>query len=1149
MHATTWLMMALGLAVEGIMLSASMRLWQARRPAAVLIAVVVAVTPAACLGLTSRGLHERLTGTAGFLDSEWLRLGAALSVVWALALLVVVLPRRGTVERLLPMVLAGLLFTFGVAQVYAWEVADANAYVTSSALPQLRAEGVDAPSEIAFELETGEPAIVTNPDWLERYNEAAAASDSIRVVDPTDATRRQLFAVMLGLVAATVVFTIALRIQAGDSDRTRVHLAAAGMFGVFVLTAVPGSIGTTLPAIVTVAGLSLTLFELTKLIAIVAFALALRASAEGASWGRGALVAVSLATAALALTDLGAGLTIGAIGLAMATLVLRGRRFRIGLVVALASIPLAAPIAAGALGDQLPGAATTRIEDWTRPWDSHDASTVTNLATGTGRDIEAAIATRPTGVPWDRAIDLIEQELAFRVWAITGGSGTRTAPVIPVDATDELLLAEAEQLWGELGGYRATTPEQRGRLISRLDDVLVSLRTFDEGPPPVQQDGFQLQRSLFALREGGILGVGLGEGRPEAIPTVTEDLALVAWGESAGLIGIVTVAGTVLALTVTALRRADHADVFAGLLLVGLGSQYAIQAIVNAGGIIGALPFTGVPFPFISRSGTSALGAGIAIGLLTAVLDRQRSKQGPRGPEARRSLGLGVALGMVGASFALLMTTGSRLLTPGPIFSSLDDIQTLHLTVPDQWDNGDYRVARGSIVDRDGSVLFTTSELGARRTAIDAELGRNTSHLVRRLDLSYGGDLGERDGDAPIGPTLVTTIDAEIQLAAAEAFDFGTADLPIETTGELSGAVVLLDAATGEILAMVSRPTFEPDELVDVSVWAEAEGTDRREGFDSRYLNRAVDGLYPPGSTFKTITAAGALHEGHREVGVEDFEYNDGPSGPRSPGFGNEGRWHQLVLPDGPPVTGGNHPDVEDWTFDIAEAFAHSCNIAFAEMGLELGAEGIIEAARAFGFETPITVAGLGTTTSTLDTDPTAATGERPLGQTADALTRTSFGQGEVLASPLHMAMVAAAVANDGAIMQPRVVEGLQRADGTWIERSEPTVFLETGMSAETIHDLQHLFDAAVAYGTATNAAVESGGEVGAKTGTAEWSVGGGAPHSWVIADYPSSNPRLALAVIVEEGGSGGQAAARVASALFGSDAVADYLAQVGAAQ
>jgi peptidoglycan glycosyltransferase len=763
--------------------------------------------------------------------------------------------------------------------------------------------------------------------------------------------------------------------------------------------------------------------------------------------------------------------------------------------------------------------------------------------------MDEAIALRPNGVEWDRAVELIRQELSFRLSA-TDADGSDTAvsfPVVPVDTTDELLLAEAEQAWADLGGYAVQDPEQRGILVRHLNSFIAQLHDI-KSPQGLttRQDGFQLQRSLFALRAGGVRGTGLGKGRPEAIPRVTEDLAIIAWGEATGLIGIVTASGTVLLLAASALRRLNRADMLASLLLVGLGSQYAIQAIVNAGGIIGALPFTGIPFPFISRSGTAAVGTGISIGLLIAVLDRQRSKRPPMAQRMEaQTLGLGAGLAVVGASFALLMTTGSRLLTPGPLFDALHDIEARHLTVPDQWERGEYRIATGPIVDRHGKVMMATEELGSRRGPIDPVLGQSASHLVRRLDTTYAQILNTRDDGASLGPSLVTTIDADLQRAATLAFQEGAAEVEALAGTGLRGSLVLLDPATGEILAMVSVPTFEPDELLDVSLWAEAEGLDRRSGYDSRYLNRAIDGLYPPGFTFKTVTAAGALDYGLHVVGEYDFRYNDGPTGPIDPGFDRNGRWHQLILDDRPPVTGENHSQVEDWTFDLADAFAHSCNVAFAQIGLELGAERLIEIGQAFGFERTITVPGLGITTSKLDTNPGAEPLDRPLGQTDDALARTSFGQGEVLASPLHMAMIAAAVANDGVMMSPRIVAGFQSRSGEWLEQSEASVFTDTGLSPEAVDGLQLLFQSAVDYGTAGNAAVVDGLDVGAKTGTAEWTSGEAAPHSWLIATYGSSPHSLVLAVLVEEGGSGGQAAAHIAGSLFGSNAVSDHMARV----
>lgn len=1139
--------LAVSVVTAGVL--ARQRAWQARWVGGGLTVCVVALAPSALFGLTSVGVNRSWTGTTAPLDGDWLRFGLVLSLLWANGLALLLFGRGRPAERMVPLLFVGLLMSFGAAQVYGWELRDANAYVSSVALPELRAElGNDAvPSEVSFEAETGTAAIITNREWLRTFNSTAAANDGIREIQATSLTRRQLVAVGLGFVAVAAVWLLSLFDWRRLSPMApHMHKVLAGLFGVSVLSGVPASLGTRLPALVQIGGISLTVFELVKIVGIGAFALATAARAQGDATARWSQLLIIGSIGVLALLDLGAGLTVAAIGLTMSTLTMRRRMARLTLA-AIVAIPLLAPVAATALGSQLPGAATTRITDWSDPWSSHDEATIDHLILTSARDIEAAIDERATPVKWGAAVSLIQQELTFR---LTTGGPAATRPVIPLDATDERLLVEAEQAWAELGGYQATSPEARSRVVSRLVSYVDGLSDQRRALATVaRQDGFQLQRSLYALRVGGLAGTGFGEGRPEAIPTVTEDLALVAWGEATGLAGIAIVIILILALTDFAIRPVKRSALLPALLLLGLGSQFAIQAIVNAGGVIGALPFTGVPFPFISRSGTSAVGSGLAVGTLIVVLDRHGSRTFFRGTTRNvpQVLGLGAGIAVVGASFALLMSTGSRLLTPGPLFASLDDIEEVHLLVPDQWASPDARSVRGPIVDRRGEPLLVSPELGSPRSAADDEVATSLSHVLRQLDLSFANELDVGPGQGLAAASLVTTLDADVQLAAHRAFDTGTEQL-VRPDANLRGAVVLLDASTGDVLAMVSRPTFGLNELVDPSVWARAEGRDRRGGFDSRFLNRAFQGRYPPGSTFKTVTAAGALQDGLHSLGDKDFVYLDGPTGPQQPdGFEHADTWHQLPLTDGPPITDGNHPHIDDWRFDIEEAFAYSCNVAFAEMGLELGADALVRTARALGFEKEVRITGLGTSISTLDGDADLPAIERGLAATDDAITRTAFGQADVLATPMSMAMIAAAVANDGTIMQPRIVDGLRSGDGTWLRRTPTTAFVDTGFDAATIAGLRRLFDATVEFGTGAAASGADGTlRVGGKTGTSEWGDDGGIPHSMFIGAYPIDAPRLAVAVVVEEGGAGGGAAAAVASHLLGSDAISTYLESNG---
>jgi peptidoglycan glycosyltransferase len=461
------------------------------------------------------------------------------------------------------------------------------------------------------------------------------------------------------------------------------------------------------------------------------------------------------------------------------------------------------------------------------------------------------------------------------------------------------------------------------------------------------------------------------------------------------------------------------------------------------------------------------------------------------------------------------------------------DASFLHAA--DQWRTPSYRVAPGPLLDRRGRVLAETRALGAGRSFPDSELARSLGHTLLQLDLGYRERLlGARDGER-VGPALRTTIDADVQRAVHSAIDSGATGAELLDVAALRGAVVLLDVADGSIVALESRPTFAPSELSDRRAWASAEAKERRAGFAYRYLNRAVQGFYPPGSIFKTVTAAAALERGLHPLHSHDFDYRHGPEGPREPdGLRQLARWHQLTLPDGPPITDANHPRVRGWNFDLEEAFAWSCNVAFAEIGLELGAADLISLARRFGFERPLAVKGLGASTSTLDNDVGRPLSERYLARSSSNLARTAFGQGQARVTPLQMALVPAAIANDGTIMRPRLLSSEQ-----------PRVFSRTGFSATTHEELRELMWASATYGWARSARVNrhnvSPGVAG-KTGSAEWSEVQDVSHGWFIGYYPAERPRLAIAVVVERGGPGPIVAARIARGVFQSNAVQRYV-------
>ena len=386
------------------------------------------------------------------------------------------------------------------------------------------------------------------------------------------------------------------------------------------------------------------------------------------------------------------------------------------------------------------------------------------------------------------------------------------------------------------------------------------------------------------------------------------------------------------------------------------------------------------------------------------------------------------------------------------------------------------------------SVVF--GRTGLELETNDQLTGRSDSLFWTRLQ-----DL--LTGRKPQGSAVETTIIPAAQEAAFKAL------------GDQKGAAVAIDPSTGAILALVSTPSFDPNVLAghDTAVVNEAYqalGNDP----DRPLINRAIAGdTYPPGSTFKLITAAAALESGLTPDG-EVFA-------PR-----------ELDLPLTSATIsnfGGAACDSGDQT-TLANAMRISCNTAFAQLGMDLGADALREQAAAFGFGEALRMP-LRVTPSSFPADP-----DPP--QTA----LSAIGQFEVSATPMQMAMVAAAIANDGVQMQPYLVERVRTADLDVVEEARPTE-LRRSVSAATANHLASMMLEVVRSGSGQSAQI-SGVEVAGKTGTAQHASGED-PHAWFTGFAPADNPQVAVAVVVERGGSlgseatGGRIAAPIARAIM----------------
>lgn len=383
-----------------------------------------------------------------------------------------------------------------------------------------------------------------------------------------------------------------------------------------------------------------------------------------------------------------------------------------------------------------------------------------------------------------------------------------------------------------------------------------------------------------------------------------------------------------------------------------------------------------------------------------------------------------------------------------------------------------------------GYYTFLYGASGLEQSYSPQLSGTSDAQFLQRLvDLATGSQ--------PKGANVETTLDAAAQRAAAQAL------------GNRAGAVVALDYTTGAIKALVTSPSYDPNDLATHDLAASETAWNRlTTDADRPMANRAAREVYPPGSTFKLVVAAAALDAGRTADSTLDA--------PAS-----------LTLPGSTAVL-NNAGSCGGTEITLAQALRTSCNTAFATLGMDLGDDALREQARKFGFGAT-QLPELSGVASRFPADPDRA-------QTA----MSSIGQFEVAASPLQMAMVAAGIANNGVVMEPYVV-GRVRADDLTVLSNRAPRQLSTAMTTANARALQEMMVGVVEGGTGQRARIP-GVRVGGKTGTAH-SDKRRAPYAWFVAW--ADDPSVAVAVFVQDAGvdgsevSGGRYAAPVAKAVI----------------
>jgi peptidoglycan glycosyltransferase len=353
------------------------------------------------------------------------------------------------------------------------------------------------------------------------------------------------------------------------------------------------------------------------------------------------------------------------------------------------------------------------------------------------------------------------------------------------------------------------------------------------------------------------------------------------------------------------------------------------------------------------------------------------------------------------------------------------------------------------------------------------------------------------------GNDLVLSLDVRVQRLAVQ-----------QLQGKC-GAAVVIEPSTGRVLALASSPTFDLN-AVETNFNSISRITTNACSFAAPLLNRATQGLYPPGSTFKVVTAAAALDSGKLKP---DSTFND-------PGYCTE---------YGKQVSNAGNPDQNGpesfGNVTLAQGLQHSINSVFCNVGKQIGAATILDYARRFGFYNLPDVE--------LPLDAQSASGlydkhhlyspRHPETQVDPG--RLAFGQERMLVTPMQMAMVAATVANGGILMRPHLVDEVRSPDGKTVVRAQPEQ-VGRAISAQTAQQLNQMMQAVITGGTGTTVQIP-GVAVAGKTGTAETGV----PHkydTWFIAFAPAGAAKVAVAVALEnQTGFGATTAGPIAKALM----------------
>jgi len=629
----------------------------------------------------------------------------------------------------------------------------------------------------------------------------------------------------------------------------------------------------------------------------------------------------------------------------------------------------------------------------------------------------------------------------------------------------------------------------------------------------IDKEGYQIAQSLFAIGCGGWLGMGINRGKPTEIPVVESDFIFSALSEEFGGLFVICVILIYLSCFIILMDLAlKQKEAFYRLAVSGFAAMFIFQIFLSIGGVVKFIPSTGVTLPLISQGGSSAFATIMMFMIVQGIYMRDKSPSGTAETEedavedrsvieldkSRHKnykkpiynitfIFLGLFTIMIGY-YSYFITIRSKEVINNP-YNRRQELFAGRI-IRGQILSADKRVLARTLVDEEGNEVreypygeVFAHPVGRTRKGISGlEQTENIRLLTSNINpfkLMYSDLIGEKSP----GDNIITTLDSELQQLAYDAL------------GNYRGAVVVMEPSTGKILAMVSKPSYDPN-IID-EIWEELINDEQNQ---SPLINRATQGLYPPGSTFKLLTALEYMRE---NSDYKSYKYD----------CKGHIEYNSMVI--------NCYEKKKHGLLDLQLAFAKSCNTAFANIGKSLDMDSFYDLCAQVYFNKALPV-DMAQSISNFSL-------KKGNSGTKEAM-QTAIGQGNTLITPLHNAMIVSAVANGGLMMKPYVIDSIENADGGRVKKYSPQL-VGTPMSPTEAAYLGIMMRRVVTDGTAKKLKdldVEAAG----KTGSADHASNEPA-HAWFIGYAPYDDPQIAVSILVENVGTGSDYAVPIAREIF----------------